>query len=324
MALSKLPLVAIAATLCSHAFALAQTEYTLKGHTGWVAAVAFSPDNKVLATGGADNTIKLWDVATQKELRVLKKHTDVVTGLAFSSKLRALASASYDGRVIFWDCDKGEVIKEEDRKQGMLTSLAVNERQALLLATGSINGTALVNGGRGGQHVKHRAWVNSLAFNPDSKNVLLATGSSDNTVKTWQFDKGLFDHKQTFDNPEGEVRAVAFSPDGKLLAAGIRYGTIRVWDLDLSKEKESWRGHVSDVWSIAFAPDGKTLASGNGDWDQPGEVKLWDTTTWKQKGILKHSGEVLSLAYSPDGRYLAAGSWDQTVKLWDISVRQKK
>jgi WD40 repeat protein len=70
---------------------------------------------------------------------------------------------------------------------------------------------------------------------------------------------------------------------------------------------------------VAFTPDGKSLCSGGGDWNRPGEVRVWDTPTWKERAVLKHSGEVLCLAVSSDGKHLAAGSWDRTVKVWDLT-----
>src|SRR5207244_2029332 len=100
------------------------------------------------------------------------------------------------------------------------------------------------------------------------------------------------------------------------LAAGTRYGTVDVWRMSNRERVQSLKGHDGDVWCVAFAPDGKTLASGNGDWNRPGTIKLWNTADWRPRGSLPHTGEVLCLAFSPSGRHLAAGSWDKTVKLW--------
>jgi WD40 repeat protein len=74
------------------------------------------------------------------------------------------------------------------------------------------------------------------------------------------------------------------------------------------------------VWAVAFSADGRTLASGDGDWNKPGDVRLWDTATWEQRGQLKHTGEVLCLAFAPKGSVLAAGSWDKSVKVWDLAA----
>jgi WD40 repeat protein len=113
------------------------------------------------------------------------------------------------------------------------------------------------------------------------------------------------------------LRSVAVSPDGKSVAAGVRYGTVKVWDVASGKER-TLKGHVSDVWGVAFTPDGKALVSGDGDWNRPGEVKLWDLDSGKELAALTHSGEMLGVAVSADGKRLAVGGWDKTARVWDL------
>jgi WD40 repeat protein len=156
--------------------------------------------------------------------------------------------------------------------------------------------------------------VNSVFFAEDGRT--LASGSSDGTAKLWNTDSAR--ELATFAGGAGEVHGVVLSKDGKLLAAGNRYGTVRVWDVASKKALATLKGHTGDVWAVAFAPDGKTLAAGGGDWDQPGEIKLWDTAKWQERATLKHDGEVLCLAFAPDGKTLAAGSWAKSVKLWTL------
>jgi WD40 repeat protein len=154
--------------------------------------------------------------------------------------------------------------------------------------------------------------VNSLAFSPAGQ--LLASGGSDGEVKLWDPSAGK--DRGSFDVRTGEVRCVAFAPDGATVAAGVRYGAVRILAVPSLTEKLTLKGHVSDAWSVAFSQDGSLLATGDGDWNQPGEVKLWETATWKEHGTLRHTGEVLCLAFDPKGTRLAAGSWDRTVKVW--------
>ena len=157
--------------------------------------------------------------------------------------------------------------------------------------------------------------MNAVVFSADGK--FLASGGSDGFVKIWE--TTTWADKASLHVASGEIRSVAFSPDGKTLAAGIRYGMMNLWDVPTLKLRATIKAHKSDVWSVAFFPDGKLLASGDGDWDQPGEVKLWSVAKGREQGLLKHSGEVLCVAVSPDGKVLAAGSWDKTIRLWDLS-----
>jgi WD40 repeat protein/tRNA A-37 threonylcarbamoyl transferase component Bud32 len=110
------------------------------------------------------------------------------------------------------------------------------------------------------------------------------------------------------------VSSVAFSPDGKWLAAGSTDCTLRLWDTATAREIRTFKGHASTVWSVAFSPDGKQLASASHD----ETVRLWDSATGQEILTLKgHRGRVSSVAFSPDGSRLASSGWDGTVRLWD-------
>ena len=155
---------------------------------------------------------------------------------------------------------------------------------------------------------------------PDGK-TLVSTGS-DNTLRRW--DVGTGGLRDTHRLKAAEVRSVAVSPDGKWVAAGTRYGVVKVLDTGKAKEVAVLQGHAGDVWAVAFSADGATLASGDGDWNRPGDVRLWNTADWSAKGALRHSGEVLALAFAPDRPRLAAGAWDKTVKLWTLPAAPPK
>ena len=119
----------------------------------------------------------------------------------------------------------------------------------------------------------------------------------------------------------GEVRSVAFSPDGQTLASGSMDSTVKLWDVSTGREKASLAGHKNSVYSVAFSPDGQTLASGSMD----STVKLWDLNTGREKASLAgHKDSVWSVAFSPDGQTLASGSEDNTIKLWDVNTGREK
>jgi WD40 repeat protein len=118
-----------------------------------------------------------------------------------------------------------------------------------------------------------------------------------------------------FTDTFGPTFSVAFSPNGKVLAAGTAEGQIRLWRVTDGQPLLTCEGHLGAVWSVAFSPDGRLLAGGSTD----GTVRLWEVPTGQSLQTLAgHTHQVWSVAFSPDGRLLASGSTDGTVRLWEV------
>jgi WD40 repeat protein len=119
----------------------------------------------------------------------------------------------------------------------------------------------------------------------------------------------------------GAVHGVAFSPDGKTLAAGCEDGTVELWEVLTGTRRATLKGHNKQVTSVAFNSDGKLLASGSED----GTVRLWNLKTGRLQATLRgHTTMVMSLAFSGNAKLLASGGWDDTVRLWDLTTGKER
>ncbi|MBD2000275.1 AAA family ATPase [Leptolyngbya sp. FACHB-541] len=277
------------------------------------AAVAFSLDGQLLATGDLNGEVRLWRSSDGKNIQAFRGHTSWIWSLAFSPDGRTLASGSDDRTIKLWDLDTGQCLQTLEGHIGSIWSVAYSPDGHF--ASGSEDQTIKLWDLGTGQCLQtlqgHTNWVRSIAFCPIAP--ILASASDDATVKLWNLHTGNCD--RTLSGHIGHVWSIAFRPNSSVLASGSSDCTVRLWQVETGECLQIMRGHTNWVRSIAFCPNGQRLASGSEDQT----IKLWDVDTGQCQRTLKgHANWVRSVAFSPDGQTLASGSGDHCAKLWDV------
>ena len=287
--------------------------------------MAFSADNRLLASSSYDGTIKVWDAKSGEEKYNLEGHTDCVNAVLFLPS-GMLVSGSHDKTVRFWDTKTGKEIKRIPHDSWVLT-LALSPLPAStnsqLLAIGSQDKDIKIwdsgTGTEGEKLVGHSDWVEAVAFSPlPSVTQVLASASQDQTVRLWDVKTGV--EIRTMEGHEGAVNAVAFSSNGELLASASNDNTVRLWDTQTGSAMRKLEGHSDPILAVAFSTswsDSQILVSASVD----KSIRLWNTGTGEETRKLEgHHERINGIAFSPNGKLFASGSHDTTCRLWDMKL----
>jgi WD40 repeat protein len=295
-------------------------------HETMIRTVTFSPGGSLLAAGDASGGIHLWDVESGRLRVSLDDHEDAVTSLSFAADSKTLFSSSFEGTINSWSAKQPPypalaTIKVEAGKVWATAVSQETSRVAVGGRGGFVRILDLVTGKQVGElEDEHPATVDCLEFSHDGS--LLATGGwrSDEVV-VWRADDGT--RQQSF-KADGNIRAIAFSPDGKQIAAGCEDKLLVVWDVETGDVAKNVGAHSQPVYDVSFSPDGNTIATCCGDWTEakPGRVKLWKTSSLTEIARLDgHELAVRSAVFDPDGKRLASVSEDGVIRIWDVETQ---
>jgi WD40 repeat protein/tRNA A-37 threonylcarbamoyl transferase component Bud32 len=287
--------------------------HTLTGHSRWVTAVAISADGNTIASGGLDDSIKVWDRSTGKLLRTLTGHHKPINCLSISPDGQTLVSGSDDHTVRLWHLASGNLLRSLTGHTRDVNSVVIST-DGQLLASGSEDRTVRLWNLATGEMLRAfsglAGMVRSVALSPNGQ--FLVSGGLDNQIKLWS----LKTNEPVRTLPNGHfnsVNAVVIAPDGKTLVSASKDKTIKVWDLTASAVVRTLAGHMDSVNAIAMSSDGKLLVSGSSDTT----IRFWNLETGTLSGSLtEHISAVNAVALTADGKFLVSGSSDSKVKVW--------
>jgi WD40 repeat protein len=304
-------------------------------HLGPTSGPDFSPDGRLLAVAdhaegnlcgtavpveGGYSPVRVWDVATGKEVRTLKGHVDGTNEVDFSPDGTRLFTVGTDGTAKIWDASTGEEL---------LTLLHPAwvfggdfSPDGSLVATGALDGIARVWDANTGHQLitlnGHTSGIGNVKFSPDGTRLI--TGSGDGTAKVWDITPQGSREWLTFAGHSDLVFDVAYSPDGTRVASASWDGTAKVWDANTGEVLLVFKGHHDRFYGIAFSPDGSRIATSSYD----GTAKIWDANSGEELlTIAPKGGIIFDVAFSPDGKWLATGGERGSVHVWQNSTGEE-
>lgn len=288
----------------------------LTEHMESASAVAFSPDNSLLASDGKDNTILLCDPHTGKHKMTLTGHTEGISSVVFSPDGKTLASGSEDETIRLWDVATGEQLLVFAGHAGGVSEVIYSPDGEMLASHGMDEMIHLWDANTG-KYLRsttgYEGNVYSIAYSPDGE--ILAAANEAGTIRFWEPHTGHLKTTLTTTTNSAGINSVMFSPDGKTLVSNnYEDDMIQFWDVASGEHLKTIKSPPDTTHHIVFSPDGRTLVNAGSD----GTIRFWDVATTNPIRTLDGYAEMFrDMAYSPDGNTLATVSTGPSLRLWD-------
>ncbi|HEU4937327.1 MAG TPA: TIR domain-containing protein [Vicinamibacterales bacterium] len=283
------------------------------GHLAAVWHCAISPDGSCLVSASSDQTLKVWQIATGKELRTLAGHTAAVQGCAFSRDGNLIASAGGDGDLRIWEAASGAVRLAIHVDGGPLTSCvftADNNSVVVGCSDGFVRIYDVQTGDEQARYSGHTDIVNHCAVSDDG--AFIVSASMDATAKLW--DRSLSSRPSWDRSARGWINACARGQDDLIVTGGADAQS-HIWDAATGTVRQTLIGHSQSVRACAVSPDSRRVATGSAD----KSVRVWNVRTGAVDAVLHgHRDWVNCCDISPDGTLLISGSADKTLRVWDL------
>jgi WD40 repeat protein len=286
--------------------------YPQLGHSDLVNTAAYSPDGKFILSSSWDETIKIWDAASGREIKTIPARGKTPLCAVWDNSGLFIAAGFWDGSVSIWDRESGAELKSFKGHDGAVNAVSFNTDDSRII-TASFDGTVKVWDSISTENtgtMNASGTVNAAVCSPDGNS--LASGGGDGIIRIWKIETGA--QLMSLEGNGGAVTALVWTAGKNRIIAGYFDGSIGIWDAKTGERLMGMNAHTGAVNGLAENPAGSRIISGSMD----RTLKIWNIETGDLiRSIKGHERPVRSVAWNPAGRRVLSASFDKTIREWD-------